>query len=52
MADSTYQRDSSMLGAFWLTAALFTIGYAHLNIFQALLSFFAWPYYIGLHLAP
>jgi len=51
MAPPSYPDASPWAGFIWLASALFTIGYAKLNVFQALLSIFAWPYYIGSHLA-
>ena len=50
--DKTTNDGSPWLGAFWLFGALFTVGYAKLNIFQAVLCLFAWPYYVGSYLAP
>lgn len=34
-------------GPIWFTGWLFTIGFAHLSFWKAVLGLLIWPYYIG-----
>ena len=43
---------SNWIATLWFGLGLFTIGYTKVNIIQAFLCIFAWPYYMGTHLAP
>ena len=40
--------NGSMAGSLWFIGWLFTIAFAHLVWWQALLGLVAWPYYLGL----
>jgi len=35
-------------GIFWFIGWLFTIAFAHLGVWQAILGILIWPYYLGL----
>ncbi len=37
----------SSAGGFWLAGWLFSIGFAHLAFWKAVLAIVLWPYYLG-----
>ncbi len=39
------------MGALWLAAWLFTIGYLHLSFWQGVVAILIWPYFLGVHFA-
>ncbi|MBC7222180.1 hypothetical protein H5T56_04285 [Candidatus Bipolaricaulota bacterium] len=43
-------RSSSFAGMFWFTGWLFTLAFAELLWWQAILALVIWPYYLGLRL--
>ena len=38
---------ASTFGSLWFVGWLFTIGFAHLSFWKALLALALWPYYLG-----
>jgi hypothetical protein len=40
--------NGGLIGGFWFIGWLFTIAYANLIWWQALLGLIVWPYYLGL----
>ena len=44
----TIKVESSMAGIIWAIGWMFTIAYAHLIWWQALVAIIIWPYYLGL----
>ena len=38
------------IGSVWFIGWLFTLGYAGLDLFHALIALVGWPYYLGLAL--
>ena len=47
---SSFVKVDSGSGIFWLIGWLFTMAFAHLGLWQALLGLIVWPYYLGLAL--
>jgi hypothetical protein len=45
---STIQVDTGLIGAIWFIGWLFTIAFAKLIWWQALVGIVIWPYYLGL----
>lgn len=43
-------RGSGRAGMFWCAGWLFTLAYAKLLWWQAILALVIWPYYLGVHL--
>ncbi len=43
-------RSSSVAGMFWFAGWLFTLAYAQLLWWQAILGLVIWPYYLGVRL--
>lgn len=46
----TIKVESGLLGGLWAIGWMFTISYAHLLWWQALVAIIIWPYYLGLAL--
>lgn len=44
-------RHHSTTGGLWFAGWLFTIGFAHLGFWQAVLALIIWPYDLGVHVA-
>jgi hypothetical protein len=44
----TIKVESGLLGGLWAIGWMFTIGFAHLIWWQALIAIIIWPYYLGL----
>ncbi|HEV2670526.1 MAG TPA: hypothetical protein VGU74_05495 [Gemmatimonadales bacterium] len=42
----------SAIGMLWFGAWLFTIAFLHLSFWKGVLALIAWPYYLGVALAP
>lgn len=41
----------SFMGTVWFGGWLYTIGFLHLSVWQALIACVAWPYYLGARLS-
>jgi hypothetical protein len=41
----------TFMGAVWVAAWLFTIGFLHLSFWKGVLAIALWPYYLGVHLS-
>jgi len=41
---------AGLMGPVWIIGWLFTIGYAHLPFWKAVLALVLWPYYLGSNL--
>lgn len=39
----------TFMGAVWIAAWLFTIGYLRLSFWKGVLAIVLWPYFLGLH---
>ena len=54
MADTNRMRGTldvaGLVGPLWCVGWLFTIGFAHLPLVQAVLALVLWPYYLGVTL--
>jgi hypothetical protein len=44
----TIKVESSLAGVVWVIGWMFTISYAHLIWWQALVAAIIWPYYLGM----
>ncbi len=42
----------SFMGALWVWAWLFTIGFLHLTFWKGVLAIVLWPYYLGVKFSP
>lgn len=52
MAEKSVIRVDTGSGVFWMIGWLFTIGFAKLGFWKALLGFLIWPYYLAVSLRP
>ena len=52
MSDKPVVRVDTGSGIFWCIGWLFTIGFAKLGFWKAVLGIFLWPYYLGTTLHP
>lgn len=46
-----HTENASLVGPVWYIGWLFTVAFAKLSFFKALLALLFWPYYLGLALA-
>ena len=40
-------QQATLIGPIWYIGWLFTVAFAHLSFWKALLGLFIWPYYLG-----
>ena len=51
MDDNNNVKNVTISGPIWIIGWLFTIGFAQITFWQALLALLIWPYYLGHSLA-
>lgn len=50
MSERCYHKIRANFGPIWLIGWLFTIGFAELTLWKAVLALAIWPYYLGVFL--